>query len=58
MATEDVHVKVCQQEIVKLDLQIKALIQVTYAELCCFNFSTLLNKFKMKAVMLMSDFCN
>ena len=28
MAETDVQVKVCQQEIVKLDLQIKAIIQV------------------------------
>ena len=28
MAETDIQVKVCQQEIVKLDLQIKAIIQV------------------------------
>ncbi len=30
MADSDVQIKVCQQEIVKLDLQVKAIIQVSY----------------------------
>lgn len=35
MASPDVHVRICEQEILKYDLEIKALIQVRLLQLPC-----------------------